>query len=102
MESERAIEEWHAPMRFFQAANSTRNRKGKFLFDELFGLDITTSLDSEDEVSRNCTCGKSASCKLALQFRVYRRWCSRGKNFAENFYFNWLSLSALELPIFVF
>ena len=50
------LEEWS--MCFFQTTNSTRNRKGKFLFDELFGLDISSSLDDDDVVSRNCTCGK--------------------------------------------
>ncbi|XP_050585834.1 trypsin-1-like [Bombus affinis] len=40
----------------FSTTNSTRNRKGKFLFDELFGLDISSSLDDDDAVSRNCTC----------------------------------------------
>ncbi|XP_053973135.1 transmembrane protease serine 9-like [Hylaeus volcanicus] len=36
--------------------NSTQNRKGKFLFDELFGFDISTDSDADDEAVRNCTC----------------------------------------------
>ena len=42
---------------FFQSIKT--NRSGKFLFDEIFGIDITgpgTSLD--EEIQRNCTCGK--------------------------------------------
>ncbi|XP_076382072.1 transmembrane protease serine 9-like [Megalopta genalis] len=40
----------------YTTADPTHNRKGKFLFDELFGLDVAISGDSEDETIRNCTC----------------------------------------------
>ncbi|XP_046832412.1 uncharacterized protein LOC124430208 [Vespa crabro] len=39
------------------------NRTGKFLFDELFGIDITGGAD-DDEKLRNCTCGFISECGI--------------------------------------
>ncbi|XP_076173330.1 trypsin-1-like [Ptiloglossa arizonensis] len=40
----------------YTKTNVTLNRRGKFLFDELFGLDITVSSDTDNDVLRNCSC----------------------------------------------
>nr|XP_012144316.1 PREDICTED: transmembrane protease serine 9-like [Megachile rotundata] len=40
----------------YDATNSTSNRRGKFLFDELFGLDIDIGTADDNEVLRNCSC----------------------------------------------
>lgn len=44
---------------FLQEANNSQARAGRFLFDELFGIDITGGVDTEEERLRNCTCGKT-------------------------------------------
>ncbi|XP_014467224.1 PREDICTED: serine protease hepsin-like [Dinoponera quadriceps] len=41
---------------FFQEASDSQARKGRFLFDDLFGIDITSSADVDEERLRNCTC----------------------------------------------
>ncbi|XP_024945953.1 transmembrane protease serine 9 [Cephus cinctus] len=41
------------PLNFFQTDS---NRSRRFLFDELFGIDITGSADTDDGKLRNCTC----------------------------------------------
>ncbi|XP_025268257.1 chymotrypsinogen 2 isoform X3 [Camponotus floridanus] len=36
--------------------NNSQTRNGRFLFDELFGIDIATDIETDDEKLRNCTC----------------------------------------------
>ncbi|XP_039306345.1 uncharacterized protein LOC105193902 [Solenopsis invicta] len=36
--------------------NNSRTRTGKFLFDEIFGIGIIDTSDSDEEKQRNCTC----------------------------------------------
>ncbi|KAL0134148.1 hypothetical protein PUN28_001177 [Cardiocondyla obscurior] len=43
--------------------NNSRTRTGKFLFDEIFGIDVVDTTDSDEEKVRNCTC----ECGLANQ-----------------------------------
>lgn len=46
---------------FFQnnsSIASSRPRDGRFLFDELFGFDIISDIESDEETLKNCTCGK--------------------------------------------
>ncbi|KAG7211725.1 hypothetical protein KM043_010971 [Ampulex compressa] len=40
----------------FTAQNSSHDRKGKFLFDEFFGIDVTGGDSSDEERLKNCTC----------------------------------------------
>lgn len=47
----------HFQIYFFQSAQT--NRSGKFLFDEIFGIDVTgTATDPDEEKLRNCSCGR--------------------------------------------
>jgi hypothetical protein len=36
-----------------------RTRAGRFLFDDIFGIDIVSG-DTDDENLRNCTCGTNS------------------------------------------
>ncbi|KAL6422446.1 hypothetical protein ACFW04_010628 [Cataglyphis niger] len=38
------------------SSNNLQTRKGKFLFDELFGIDIASDIETDEEKLRNCTC----------------------------------------------
>jgi len=54
-------------IKFFFQENSLNNsqiRTGRFLFDELFGIDIIDSTETDEESLRNCTCGKNFFHKL--------------------------------------
>lgn len=55
-------------MYFFQEnfLNNSQIRTGRFLFDELFGIDVIDSSETNDEKLRNCTCGKNFFRKLFL------------------------------------
>jgi len=44
--------------------NNSQIRTGRFLFDELFGIDIIDSTETDEESLRNCTCGKNFFHKL--------------------------------------
>lgn len=58
-------------MYFFQEnfLNNSQIRTGRFLFDELFGIDVIDS-ETDDEKLRNCTCGKNFFVKLNCFYPV--------------------------------
>jgi len=57
--------------------NNSQIRTGRFLFDELFGIDIIDSTETDEESLRNCTCGKNYNlepiCKQ-LSPKTYLLW----------------------------
>jgi hypothetical protein len=52
----------------FQVENDT-NGSNRLLFDELFGLGSSDSVDAEDEVSKNCSCREYRKVTRAFENR---------------------------------
>lgn len=68
-------------LHFSQEANNSQARTGRFLFDEIFGIDITSVADTDEEKLRNCTCGKISF------YKSYQCFYNENTDKANNYYY---------------